>query len=189
MKNIKNGLFVFLLFVLGSCFEQNTSNDTSEVKENKESDILREFNYEFSKHLNNCVPKNWTVWVEHSEEHKTYLAHIGKGVYDLHFKANYELRDTSLGLNYNGDGNKYSPEIVLHFYKNEESVKEAVKFTRENARIISDIKFALDFGETDEYLVYECLNEKQICLPEDIRMLKLRECLIEKITTYNIYRK
>jgi len=110
--------------------------------------------------LYNCVPKNWSFWEEHSEK-KTYLAYIGKGIFDLHFKANYDVVDTLLDLNYNGEnGNKYSPEILLHFYKNEKDIEEAVKFTKENAEIISDIKFVLNFGETDEYLVYECLNER-----------------------------
>jgi hypothetical protein len=182
---MKNVLFLFLLFVLGSCSNKNNT-EIKERAEIKESNNAFEFKYEISKYLIKCVPENWTVWEEHTEENKTYLAHIGRGIFDLHFRANYELEDTLLDENYNGKkGNKYCPEIVLHFYRNEEIVKEEVKFTRENAEIISDIKFALDFGKTDKYLVYECLNEKQIFLPEDVIMLELRECLIEKITTYN----
>lgn len=98
----------------------------------------------------------------------------------------YKLVDTLFDKNVNGkDGHNYHPEIVLHFYNNEESIKESVKFTQENSELISDIKFAEYFGETPEFLIYECSIEKERYQPEDEKIIELRKCLIDKITTYN----
>ena len=182
---MKNLLILFLVFVLGSCFDQK-KKITNNQEVNEEINSTLGLTNEISKELAACIPENWTVWEEYSEENKTYLAHVGKGIYDLHFRANYELVDTLMGENYNRkDGHNYHPEIILHFYKNEESIKESVKFTQENPKIVSDIKFAQNFGETTEFLVYECSIEKQRFQPVDERIIELRKCLIDKITTYN----
>src|SRR5690606_34470293 len=139
---MKNLLIVILLSSLVSCSgEKHKKTDGQKV--NEEINNTLGLKNEISKDLAMCIPKNWTVWEEYSEENKTYLAHIGKGIFDLHFRANYELVDTLMRENVNEkNGHNSYPGIILQFYNNEERTMESVKFTQENAEIISDIEFA-----------------------------------------------
>ena len=182
---MKNLLILISIFTLGSCSNQDDKKANS-LEINDEINTTLVLKNEISKDLAYCIPENWKIYEEYSEENKTYLAHIGKGIFDLHFRANYQLEDTLLGENYNGKvGNKYHPEIILHFYHNEGNIKESVKFTQENPEIVSDLQFAENFGETTEFIIYECSTEKQIFQPKDNKTIELRKCLINKITTYN----
>lgn len=179
-------LILFYSFFLIGCGNSTTDKNIDQRDSDSTSSDTIVYTNEISRHLLTCLPVQWTAWEESSEDKKTYLAHIGKGIFDLHFRANYELEDTLLGENYNGkNGRKYYPEIILHFYDNTEDVKESVKFTQENPTLISDLKFAKYFSETNEFLIYECSTEKQMFLPTDPKIVELRECLTEKITTYN----
>jgi hypothetical protein len=176
-------LFSSLLISCGNSSTDKNVNQQGSVYSSSDTIVCAN---DISRHLLTCLPFQWSGWEENSEEKKTYLAHIGNGIFDLHFKADYELEDTLLGENYNGkNGHKYYPEIILHFYINSEKVKESVKFTEENPSLISDLKFAKYFGETNEFLIYECSTEQQMFLPKDKKMIKLRECLLDKLTTYN----
>lgn len=183
---MKYSLILFYsAFLIGCGYSTNFKNTDQRPSDSTNRDTIV-YRNEITRHLATCMPVQWTAWEESSEDKKTYLAHIGRGIFDLHFKANYELEDTLLGENYNGkNGHKYYPEIILHFYNISKEVRESVKFTEENPRLISDFKLAKYFGETNEFLIYECSTEKQLFLPHDPKIVELRKCLIEKITAYN----
>ncbi|CAN5876378.1 hypothetical protein BH11BAC7_BH11BAC7_36750 [soil metagenome] len=182
-------LILFYSSFLIGCSNSTTDKNIDEQGPDFTSDTIAYTN-EISRHLTTCLPERWIAWEESAADKKTYLAHIGKGIFDLHFKADYGLVDTLLGENYNGkNGNKYYPEIILHFYSNSKEVRESVKLTEENPTLISDVNFAKYFakyfGETKEFLIYECSTEKQMFLPEDKQQIKLRKCMLEKLTTYS----
>ena len=178
MKYLIHLLYVFVL--VSSCDLQNNQNSADKEKNTKR------FHYDISNQLLNCLPDKWTVWEDTAFAKKTHLAHIGKGTFDLHFKANYELEDTLLDENTNGKkGKHYFPEIILHFYPKTEEIIEAVKFTTENPFLVSDIFFAEYFGETEEFLIYECSTKKQLFQPADPRIIELRNCLLIKLASYN----
>jgi hypothetical protein len=178
---MKYPILFLSVFVLVSCSDiQNNKNPTT-----KGIDTNR-FHYDISNQLLNCLPDKWTSWEDTAYAKKTYLAHIGKGTFDLHFKANYELEDTMMAENTNSKkGKHYFPEIILHFYPKSEQIKEAVKFTTENPLLVSNIHFAEYFGETEEFLIYECSTEKQLFQPADPRIIELRICILEKLKSYN----
>jgi len=160
---MKQILFIAILFTTSNCY-YNNNNKIEEIQ--NETVKLKN---RLSKELAKCVPDNWIVWEEYLDENKTALAHIGKGIFEIHLKAKYQLIDTAFAENVNGKiENSYYPEIILHIYKNDEYTKESVKFTQENPDIISHINFAVNFGETSKYLIYECTVEKHPFEPKEL---------------------
>jgi hypothetical protein len=128
--------------------------------------------------LKECLPDNWEIWEEYSEEYKIHLNHIGRGEFDLHFKAKYHTEDTLFPENTNGkSGDTYYPELILAFYKNKKSIKESVKFTRDHSQMISDTHPMYDVAETRDYLIYGGYNEDQKFQPQDAKLKGLRECI------------
>lgn len=144
-----------------------------------------------SKELAKCLPINWTIWEEYSEENKINLPHIGKGIYDIHIKANYTLIDTVYAENILGKHiHSYNPEIVLHVFNNEEKTRKTVEFVNSNPEVISTNGFEIYFSETMEFIIFEHSLEYQNFEPKDEKVDELRNCLKNKITTYNrMYRK
>jgi len=97
-----------------------------------------------TKQLTTCLPDNWQIWEEYDTDKIKYLAHIGKGDFDLYIATKSPV----------------NIQFILHFYPLSESTREAVQFTYEHAEIISSLNFADYFGETEKYLIYECGTEK-----------------------------
>lgn len=135
--------------------------------------------YKLSMQLAKCIPKDWIIWEEFQDSSKMYLAHIGKGIYDLHIRANYQRNDTSNEKNVNGKvGHKYYPEIILSVYPNTANIKSEIKFTQTNSSLISDSKISEIFGETQEFLLCQLWHsEFNDFKPSDSKLLGLRKCL------------
>lgn len=175
-KNYLSLVFILLI----SC---NQVNKKSELKTSHtiEAIVRDSLKNEISIQYKECLPDDWEIWEEYSEEHKIQLNHIGKGEFDLHFKAKYQVEDTLFPENFNGkNGNKYSPELILAFFKNEKSTKESVKFTREHWQMVSDLHPMYDIAETENYLIYGGYSEDQKFEPQDSKLRLLKECIKSK---------
>lgn len=177
-------ILITLIFTLGlACSFGQTGLESSSQKAKLDSAHIPAINNEISKDLAKCASENWTVWEVYAKTEKLHLAHIGKGIFDLHFLATYEVDDTVE----NETGKfvkKYHPEIILQFYPNIDRIKESARFTQMNSEIISDLHISKDFGETTDFLIYENSAEYAYRQPIDKFIIELRKCLTEKASKY-----
>ncbi|MFD1552448.1 hypothetical protein DNU06_10545 [Putridiphycobacter roseus] len=170
-------LMILLLFTACNSDVANNSLDKLKLNHWKGNLTKKE-----SIELCSCLPENWIAWEEFDKNKKSSLAHVGIADFDLHIKANKSNRATSHTVF--GPycyAITYTPEVILHFFKSSEEVREAVDFTSINASIISSTNFARFFGETKKYLIYECETEIQNYMPADTNFKAVKECLSKKL--------
>ncbi|AII50932.1 hypothetical protein N008_02910 [Hymenobacter sp. APR13] len=116
-----------------------------------------------------------------ADSSKTALAHIGKADFELHFAAQYSVVDTLYARQLRKKpGNTYQPHIVLHFYRHSAEIKQEARFVQDNQAIISALAFPQDFGETQDFLVYESTGPAAL-RAVDAAEVELRKCLQAKL--------
>lgn len=131
--------------------------------------------------LRGCLPARWTLRKVAADSSKIDLAHIGKADFELHLEAQYSVVDTLYARQLRKKpGNTYRPQIVLHFYRYSAKVKQQARFVQDNMTIISALEFPQDFGETQDFLVYESTGPVAL-RAVDAAEVQLRKCLQAKL--------
>ncbi|WBO85157.1 hypothetical protein [Hymenobacter yonginensis] len=131
--------------------------------------------------LRGCLPERWTVQKVAADSNKIALAHIGKADFELHFEAQYSVVDTLYARQLRKKpSNTYQPLIVLHFYRHSTEIQQQARFVQDNRAIISALEFPQDFGETQDFLVYESTGPVAL-RAVDAAEVQLRKCLQSKL--------
>ncbi|WBA42156.1 hypothetical protein [Hymenobacter canadensis] len=159
----------------GCAYGSKTSSKTSSESRSRTTTPYAEAK------LRGCLPERWTVRKVTADSSKIALAHIGKADFELHFEAQYSVVDTLYARQLNKKpGNTYQPHIILHFYRHSAKVKQQARFVQDNMAIISALAFPQDFGETQDFLVYESTGPVAL-RSVDAAEVQLRNCLQAKL--------